>query len=680
MPDDAERTRDEERRLRALRDHAILDTLPEMQFDGIAALAASFCSAPIALVSLVDEHRQWFKARIGIALGQTPVGQSVCALAIRGRAPFVIPDLAADPRTAGNPLVTGPPGIRFYAGIPLVTPDDQALGTVSVMDTVPRPGGLSETEMAALQQLARQAMALLTMRRLLIERGDRLAVAWRDGAASEARVQTSEAAQAALRDSGNRSRLAQEAGRIGTFELDVASGTMMVSAEFCRIFGLPPAATWHTSAIEALVLPEDRAIRSNRESRIAGSAPPDAEYRIHRANDGRLRWISRRSEFQLGPDGRAKAMIGTVHDVTDRRLATLRLEALLGFGDEIREAQDRGAVAAAAARRLGETLGAAQAGYLDIDEGRGSIAVAAQWAAPGLPALAGPIPVEAFALTLARLRSGQPLALRDVAAEPGVAADAGFAALAVKAAILVPLLRAGRLLGALFVHAMEPRPWSADEITFARGLADRMQAALVQIDAVATRSILNHELSHRLKNSLAMVQAIALQTLQHVEPQEAVDAFADRIVALSSAHQALVDGNWTSADIRTVATQVLGGISMAERVTLVGPDIRIGSPCALSMSLIIHELATNAVKYGALSNDAGTVALSWTVTGTLPDAVFRMRWRETGGPPVTPPDKVSFGTTLIGVGLLGTGGASLRYPPSGVEADFEAPLARIQEP
>ena len=149
-------------RLEELRRYEILDTSPEGAFDDLARLASAICGTPIALVSLVDRDRQWFKARVGLDAAQTPIEQSFCAHAIRGRDLFIVPDARADPRFAANPLVRDDPRIRFYAGAPLTTPQGHALGTLCIIDRVPRD--LDPSQVEALRVLGRQVAAQLELR------------------------------------------------------------------------------------------------------------------------------------------------------------------------------------------------------------------------------------------------------------------------------------------------------------------------------------------------------------------------------------------------------------------------------------------------------------------------------------------------------------------------------------
>ncbi len=154
-------------RLSLLKSLAIFDTPSERAFDDVAVLASQICGAPIALVSLVDGQRQWFKAKVGTSICESPRDVAFCAHAILLTDLFVVPDAHVDPRFADNPLVTGEPHIRFYAGAPLLSADGHALGTLCVIDRVPRQ--FEPAQAAALRALSRQVVHLLEMRGMVKE-------------------------------------------------------------------------------------------------------------------------------------------------------------------------------------------------------------------------------------------------------------------------------------------------------------------------------------------------------------------------------------------------------------------------------------------------------------------------------------------------------------------------------
>lgn len=649
-------------RLTALRSFHILDTPTEQAFDDIVEAASAFCMAPIALVSLVDADRQWFKACLGLNVRQTPVDQAVCAIAIRQSDPLVIPDLALDPRTSGNPLVTQGPRIRFYAGAPLITSDGHALGTLCVIDTVPRPAGLSAGQVRGLGALARQVTHLIEMREAVVER---------DMSIVEHRK-----AREAARARDLRATTAQEAGRIGTFELNVITDRAFLSPEFCRLIGIPQTQFCQFADIEAYMVTDGGNDHSTAATRRDGSAPLDVEYRIRRPSDGEVRWLSRRAGFEY-EGGQVVRMFGTIHDVTERRIAQQRVAALLHLGDHVRDVETTAQLTAIISSLLRRELQADRVGYAVIDNNTGSFLVECDSVSDRLDSLAGRHPTAPFAVTVALLKSGLPFAIDDVGADPELGEDAQtYLAMGAHAVINVPLSVKGVLVGVLFVHQAGARGWTPAEVEFAQGVADRAYATIARIEAVEQRNILNQELSHRMKNMLTMVQAIARQTLKGVTERDAVTSFDQRLLALSSAHDVLLQGSVLAAPLALTAERVLAAMGVGDRIDLAGPPITFGPRATLALSLLLHELGTNALKYGALSAHEGRVALTWSVEGFGDAAILTLRWAEQGGPPAMEVGRKGFGSRLIGMGLLGTGGATIRYRDIGLVAEFTASLER----
>jgi anti-sigma regulatory factor (Ser/Thr protein kinase) len=160
---DADVTTSECARLEALRSYRILDTDPERAFDDLTLIASQICGTPIALITLIDENRQWIKSRVGVSVTEISRSVSFCAHAIEQRGLFVVPDALNDERFRDNPFVVSEPHIRFYAGAPLVTPDGHALGALCVLDHVCR--SLTEAQLHALDALRHQAEAQLELRR-----------------------------------------------------------------------------------------------------------------------------------------------------------------------------------------------------------------------------------------------------------------------------------------------------------------------------------------------------------------------------------------------------------------------------------------------------------------------------------------------------------------------------------
>jgi len=299
----AQSTPDEARRIKHLREYGVLDTPPEQGLDELTALAAQICETPIALISLVDENRQWFKATFGLEMVESPRNTSFCSYALDQRELFIVPDAAQDERFAQTPLVTGEPHIRFYAGAPLVGPEDTALGTLCVIDRVPRT--LTELQKQALQVLARQVMAHLELRRQT-----------RELVVSEERLQ-----------------LVTDNARVGLVIVNQDRRYIYANNAYAEILGLPSSAIVGERVQD--VLPEiyeeqigPRLARAFSGQRVTyelckPAADGDCYYEV--------RYEPRKA------DGAVALVVVVITDITERKkseLVSLRMAAIVEFSDD----------------------------------------------------------------------------------------------------------------------------------------------------------------------------------------------------------------------------------------------------------------------------------------------------------------------------------------------------------
>lgn len=208
------------------------------------------------------------------------------------------------------------------------------------------------------------------------------------------------------------------------------------------------------------------------------------------------------------------------------------------------------------------------------------------------------------------------------------------------------------------------------------GFAIRLATRLARAEAM--QSLLVDELKHRIKNTLQTVQSIAAQTFRHAQDiPDALQRFEGRLVAMGRANGLLSVENWRDAEMTSLVESALEPFVAKDknRVQMAGPRIPIAEPSAVMISMILHELATNAAKYGALSNDDGKVSVHWRTVGNG-DRRVQLIWQESGGPPVVVPERKGFGTTLIQRGLTGQlgGSAEIEFGPSGLRCTLECPM------
>lgn len=658
-------------RLNALHALEILDTAPEVGFNDIIRLAARLCGTPIALISLVDSDRQWFKARVGFEPPETPIEQSVCKHAIGHRDLLVIPDLTIDDRTRANPLVMDDPHLRFYAGAPLVTPKGLTLGTLCVIDRASRPGGLTDVQADDLRALARQVMSLMEMRRLIVSRGESL----RQAGKQRKKAAHQHLELSAMFDQAP-SFMALLKGSDHVFEL--------ANPAYCRLVGnreligksvaeaLPDAA--EQGYVELL----QEAYRSGQSFTQTG-----ARYAIQTGPNSPV--DERFIDFVYQPTRDEKGIVNGIFvegsDVTAHFRQSRRTSALADLSEQLRDLSDANDIARAAAECVAQAIGGSCIGFGKVDLEHEKIEVPVDWYDDSGVSVVGSHHFRSFGSYIEDLKRGDTVVIPDVERDFRTASQSdGLESIHSRALLNLPIMVRGVLDTVIFVLNAEVREWTSEEIDLVRQVGDRTHGAIARARAEQEQHILNEELSHRMKNTLAIVQAIASQTLREVSERDAVTALMQRIGALSRAHDALLNTRWTSAGLEDVAKATLTAFDQEGRFQLNGPALQIGPRATLSLSLLLHELATNAIKYGALSLPEGQVAITWGIEKGDEGDNLRMSWTETGGPPVHQPARKGFGSRLISMGLIGTGGVELRYIKSGLIASMKAPLSQMQQP
>jgi PAS domain S-box-containing protein len=457
----------------------------------------------------------------------------------------------------------------------------------------------------------------------------------------------------ALRASEERLEIAAAAGGVGVWDWDVLTNRFVYSQQAKKICGLKPDQELTYEDILAVTHPDDLPFTSAQARRALDPALRDQspyEYRVLRP-DGVVRWVLARGEAVFETvEGRevATRYLGTIQDVTERR--------------ELQEAER------ASAQRLRLAMEASHLALWEVD-----LATDRVTSSPELNRLLGFAPDAAPSLE--ELRQGYMPGERER---------------------LQTLTAAALQAGERFVEAefrYRRRSDGAVRWLILRfevmldetGAARRAVGVLTDITArkagEAHLRLMINELNHRVKNNLATVQAIASQTLRGTESlPEARNAFMGRLLALASAHDVLTREQWEGALLGEVARGVLTPLCGADtaRLRLEGPRVMLGPRAALSIAMALHELCTNAAKYGALSADGGSVDLGWSVEPGPDGEVLSLQWRERGGPAVQPPQRRGFGSRLLerAVAAELRGEVRIDFAPSGVVCAVTAPLGR----
>ncbi len=285
----------EAERIQALLSYQILDTIAEKDFDDLTALASFICGTPVALISLVDQNRQWFKSKVGLSATETSRDIAFCAHTILRPDLLIVPDALEDPRFIDNPLVTGEPNLRFYAGAPLVNPEGFPLGSLCVIDHTPRQ--LNLEQQAALRAISRQVVTQMELRRKLANLKQ---------------------AEASLRESEHRFRTLSTFAPVGIYLANLEGEYTYVNDRWCQITQLQPEQALKGEWIRVLHPEDQEKVLAHWSKTIQLGKEFALEFRFLLV-DGSVAWVLGQASPQRDSEGTITSFVGTISDITERK-------------------------------------------------------------------------------------------------------------------------------------------------------------------------------------------------------------------------------------------------------------------------------------------------------------------------------------------------------------------------
>ena len=561
---------------------------------------------------------------------------STCAVARRTGERVIASDIAEDPRWADHAQTAASLGYRGAISFPMKTRGDELQGVLTVHFREPRTP--TEQQLTSAELLARLAAHLIERAR----------------------------SEEALREIEERYRDLFDSIDEGFCIIEVLFDDEDEPVDY-RFLQINPAFEGQTGLVDAVGRTIKEMVAGHERhwfetyGRIARTGTPE---RFEDAAAALNRWYDVYA-FRVGKPGENKVGI-LFRDVQERkrveevlRDAQERQEYLLGLSDALNSLGDPASIKNAAARLLGERLGVNRVFYADAED--------KHWIVPGAYERdVSPLPNHPFAMAqfgswmIDAFRSGRRLVVENMAEDARFSASEKGAHfdLSIGSQVVLPLVKEGQLVAILVAQAVGPRQWSKQELGLIQETAERTWAAVEQTRAEAAlrdserhQGLLLAELQHRVRNTLAVIRSIAGRTADRSENvEELFSHFEGRLNAFARVQSAVTRSSAGSVDFRAIVDDELLAVASHEGqgLRIRGPNVCLTAKAAESLSRAIHELATNAVKYGALSNEGGRLTIDWAVTPVEGDGrALAMEWVETGLREPPNPTHEGFGHELL---------------------------------
>lgn len=489
-----------------------------------------------------------------------------------------------------------------------------------------------------------------------------------------------------LQEGEERLQIAQDVAGLGIWDWDHSTGEITWSPQMYRLTGLNPDEN-EANPFKAwvhILHPDDREHMEWQVKQLPRTLEPlTTEYRIIK-NDGSVRWLQMRGQSLAGKMDKPLRTVIVNLDITPSKENEVRERFLLNLSDQIRDLIRPDDILMTVSEALGKHLGVTRLGYGEIDHDTMMLTTLVDWRVDGMPYMVGRHPLAPFGpFICGEMKAGRMIVIDDALSDPRVAGNVDvFVALKTIGNITVSLVKEGQLRAALYVHHVSKRSWTQSEIELCRDVAERTWSAVERARSDARQRLLINELNHRVKNTLATVQSIASHSFKLGEPNAARAAFEARLFALSKTHDVLTRENWEGANFRDIVQEAIAPYQRdnSDRIKVEGESVQLPPRIALPLAMALHELSTNAAKYGALSVETGEVRIEWRLIETNDGPHLSFRWTETGGPLTQTPTHKGFGSRLIERGLTREleGAVDLDYRPTGLVCSLVFPLPEAE--